>query len=215
MCASAARGSRRRWPFRLAILLLALAGVIAATSQLGRVLHVQDEVRHSDAMLVLSGSRADRWLEAVELYREGHAPLILISPGGVDGGEEHLRARGIVLPTDADLARDVMVKLGVPAEAIASLSGKPDNTAQEAMLFHQMAVKAGWRRLTVVTSKLHTRRARFAFRRDFAGTGVEVFVRGSRFDRTDPVHWWRSRESIREVLVESIKLVTYLLGLGA
>jgi uncharacterized SAM-binding protein YcdF (DUF218 family) len=214
MYASSAPSRHRSWKVRVAFLLLVLALVVAGFSQLGRALYVQDDVQHADALVVLAGARSERWLEAVDLYREGHAPRVVLSPGGSDGAEQSLRARGIRVPTDADRTRDVILQLGVPAEAIVILPGAPDNTAQEATAVRELAGSAGWRRLIVVTSKLHTRRARFAFRREFAGTGIEVSVRASRYDRSDPIHWWQGRADAREVLVESIKLAAYTLGLG-
>jgi uncharacterized SAM-binding protein YcdF (DUF218 family) len=178
------------------------------------VLFVEDPLERSDVIVVLAGARTDRWLEAVELHREGHAPRIVLSRGESDGGEEYLRARGIRLPDYTEIASDAMVRLGVPREAILVLPEEPANTAQEASAFGRMLKREGWRRVTVVTSKLHTRRARFAFRRELADTGVEVCVRASRFDRTDPDRWWRRRQDLREVLIESVKLLTYLCGLG-
>ncbi len=214
MSARSAIGSPHSWGRRAAFALLATACLIAALSQLGRLLSVEDAVDRSDVMIVLSGSRTDRWIEAVELYREGHAPRIVLSQGEPDGGEEYLRSRGIRLPTATEMSRDAMVQLGVPREAILILPEEPQNTAQEASAFRRMLERERWRRVTVVTSKLHTRRARFAFRRELAGTGVEVFVRGSRFDRSNPARWWRRRGDLREVLVESVKLVAYTCGLG-
>ena len=119
------------------------------------------------------------------------------------------------MPTDADLARDAMVKLGVPPGAIAMLPGRPDNTAAEANLSRDLAQRSGWRRLIVVTSKEHTRRAKLAFRRALAGTGIVPIVRASRYDGTDPAHWWRSRGAARNTLFEWIKLIAYAGGLGA
>jgi uncharacterized SAM-binding protein YcdF (DUF218 family) len=208
------RGTSRSWRLRGILALILTAGLLAGLSQLGRVLFIEDPLDRSDVMIVLDGARTDRWLEAVELYRAGHAPQIVLSRGRPDGGEEYLRARGIRLPSAAEMNRDVMVQLGVPREAIVILPEEPDNTAQEASAFRRMLQRERWRRITVVTSKLHTRRARFAFRRELAGTGVDVCVRASRFDRTEPVRWWRRRGDYREILVESAKLVAYLSGLG-
>ena len=72
-----------------------------------------------------------------------------------------------------------------------------------------------WRRMIVVTSKYHLRRAGYAFRREFEGTGVEIVMRGSRYDKSDPEHWWASRADLRWMLSEAPKFAAYLLGLGA
>jgi uncharacterized SAM-binding protein YcdF (DUF218 family) len=208
------RGARRSWKFHAALALIATAALVLGLSQLGRALTVEDPVTRSDAIVVLAGARTDRWVEAIELYREGHAERIVLSPGETEGGESYLRARGVRLPSYTENVTSVMAQLGVPREAVLVLAGEPANTAQEASAFRRLAEREGWRRVTVVTSKLHTRRARFAFRRELAGTGIDVFVRGSRFDRTDPARWWRRRQDVREALVEAVKLITYLGGLG-
>jgi hypothetical protein len=53
-----------------------------------------------------------------------------------------------------------------------------------------------------------------AARREVGGMGVEVIVRGSRYDAADPAHWWRRRSDVRSVLFESQKVVAYWLRLG-
>jgi len=215
MRAPADTPSRRARRWRLAVWLLAgFIFLVGAGSQVGRFLFVQDEAARTDAMLVLSGARADRWVEAADLYLAGIAPRIVLSAGRPDGAEVFLRARGVSIPSDLDRVRSVLRQLGVPGEAIEPLPGEPDNTAQEASLFHRLVRERGWHRVTIVTSKLHTRRARLAFRRELAGSGVDVFVRASRYDRADPAHWWRDRADARETFIETVKLVAYLLGLG-
>lgn len=201
---------------RRAILLSLVAAAIPSVAFLkvaGQFLAVADPLQRSDVVLVLAGARTERWLEGAELYREGWAPLILLSPGRLDPGEDELRRRGVSFPTDVDLIRTALVQFGVPAEAIASLPGSVDNTAQEAAAARRLATKRGWRRIIVVTSSYHGRRVRFAFVREFVGTPVMVIVRGSRFDRSTPRRWWQHRPDVRAVTSELLKLLLYRLGL--
>src|SRR6185369_1832940 len=107
-------------------------------------------------------------------YKEGYAPLIVLSPGRPEPGEALLRQRGIVFPSEVELERNALVQLGIPASAILATNGYVDNTAQEANLLRSMVAAHGWRRVIIVTSKYHTRRAAFAFRRGLEGTGAEV-----------------------------------------
>jgi hypothetical protein len=44
----------------------------------GRFLQHEDPLQKSDAILVLAGARVERALEAVDLYKEGWAPLIIV-----------------------------------------------------------------------------------------------------------------------------------------
>ena len=198
---------------RATILLLLLAGA-AFFPFAGRYLVYEDALQKSDAIVVLAGARVERWLEAVEVYRSGWAPRILISPGRIESAEVQLHSMGIRFPSDADLARDAMVQLEVPAAAVETLPGSLDNTADEAAAVYALAATRHWSRLIVVTSKYHTRRARFAFVREFAGSNVQILIRGSRYDTATPARWWTTRADIRYVPSELEKLLAYKLGLG-
>lgn len=134
--------------------------------------------------------------------------------GRLEKAETDLRARGVRIPAEAEIARDAMMQLGVPAGAVHILPGSLDNTAQEAEALRGLAHQTGWRRILVVTSAYHTRRTGFAFRREFRGSPVQIRVRATRYDGSDPPRWWRHRPDIRFVTSELQKLVLYGLGLG-
>lgn len=197
--------------------LVALAGAAAFVLFLpfaGGTLASEEALADADAIVVLAGARVERWLEAVDLYRERRAPLIVLSPGRLDEAEARLAAIGIRYPREGELARDAMLQMGIPRDAITILPGSVDNTAAEAAAVRTTFRAAGWRRLIVVTSKYHTRRAGFAFRREFATTPVQIIVRASRHDPSNPARWWRRRAEVRYVSSELQKLTAYLLGLG-
>jgi uncharacterized SAM-binding protein YcdF (DUF218 family) len=196
---------RTAWTLLLILILTAALSLPFA----GRWLVYEDPIAHADAIFVLAGARAERWLEAVDLFQRGVAPLIVLSPGRPEDAERVLRERGVRLPGEADLARDAMQQLGVPAAAIRILPGAVDNTAEEAAALHAAVRSSHWRSLIVVTSKYHSRRAAFAFDREFAGTGVVIMVHATRYDTSDPAHWWRHRADIRFVTSELQKLVAY------
>jgi uncharacterized SAM-binding protein YcdF (DUF218 family) len=169
----------------------------------------------SDVAYVLGGARVDRWLEAAELYQSGAARAIVISRGGDDDAERLLATRGIHVPTTAEVARDVLVgQLGIPADAVVVLTEPADNTAHEAELLRPQIATRGWQSAVIITAKSATRRAGFAFEREF-GSDVAISVTTSRFDGYDPAWWFRSRSGIRETFYELPKLLAYWLGLGA
>jgi uncharacterized SAM-binding protein YcdF (DUF218 family) len=189
-------------------------GAAAACPYAGRFLVIDEPLRAADALVVLAGPRSVRWLEAVDLYREGLAPTIVISPGIVEAAEVELRARGIRYPSQAEIVRDAMVQVGVPASAITTLPASVDNTADEASQTRPLVLARGWTGIIVVTSKYHTRRTRFAFQREFRNTPVRIQVRGSRYDGASPDDWWKRRGDVRYVISELEKLAAYRLGLG-
>jgi uncharacterized SAM-binding protein YcdF (DUF218 family) len=201
---------------RTILVLLGLAAVAAVWLLFygGRYLQHEDPLQKADAIFVLAGTRLERPFEAVDLYKEGYAPTIVLSPGRPDPGEAVLRQRGIRFPSEVELQRDALVQLGVPATAIVATQGYVDNTAQEATLLRSMVTSQHWRRVIIVTSKYHTRRAGFALRRGLDGTGAEVVIRATRYDASDPARWWRSRTDFRFASSEWQKLIVYRLGLG-
>src|SRR6185436_11201232 len=100
----------------------------------------------------------DRPLEAFDLYDGGYAPRIVLTYETAETSSESLAGRGGTVPAKADVQREILVRLGVPANAIVLPARIHDNTAQEAQTFRELAVKNGWRRIIVVTSKYHLRR---------------------------------------------------------
>lgn len=213
---SVARVRPRRAIRRVLVSIAALALVAPACffPFAGRFLVREDPLEPADAIVVLAGARVERWLESVELFRERQAPTIVLSPGRLEKAEMELRAKGIRFPTEFELARDAMLELGVPAGVIQSLPDSVDNTAQEAEVLHRLVGQTHWQRIIVVTSRYHTRRTGFAFRRVFRGSPVRILIRASRYDESEPARWWRHRADIRLVTSELPKLVVYGLGLG-
>jgi uncharacterized SAM-binding protein YcdF (DUF218 family) len=210
--------SRFRRFMRRAAAFAALALVLGGVWLLfegGRFLQHEDRLEHADAIFVLAGTRLERPLEAVDLYKAGWAPRIVLSPGRPDPAERLARERGIVFPLESELQRDALIHLGVPASAIVADDGSVDNTASEANLLRAMVIANHWHRVIVVTSKYHTRRAGFAFRRGLAGTGATPIIRASKYDLFDPAQWWRNRADVRFGGREWVALILYWLGLGA
>lgn len=194
---------------------VALVAMLACLPFVGSMLVAEDAIERADAIFVLAGDRVSRWLEARDLFREGYAPIVALSPGYWGHAEELASKQGLRVENEGERARDALVTLGVPADRIVVVPGHPDNTAGEASQLHSLSLRRGWRTVIIVTSKLHTRRAAFAMRRALEGTSVRIVMRSTRYDEDDPARWWRRRSSIRNVMHEVPALVAYLLGLGA
>lgn len=207
-----APGRWRRW---ISVSLLgALLALLGSFPFAGRYLVHEQPLAHGDAIFVLAGARVERWLEAVDLYRAGWAPRILLSRGLHEPAYARLKQMGVDFPEDADLIRSAMLQLAVPPGAIDVIPQWVDNTAQEAAAAHRAAAAAGWTRLIVVTSKYHSRRTAYAFAREFRGTPIQVTIRCSRYDAAVPERWWTTRQDVRYVTSELQKLAAYRLGLG-
>ena len=208
-------GGNFRPTVRLTAFILLVVAVAALIRFAGTFLDAENPLAPADAILVLAGSRLERPLEAADLYRDGYAARIVLTADRPEAGYDLLAARGIRVPSDAEQARALLGRLGIPADAMEVPPRIHDNTAQEAQTLRQLATARGWRRVIVVSSRYHLRRAGFAMRREFSGTGVDVRMRGSRYDPANPSRWWATRRDVRWMLSEAPKLVAYVLGLGA
>lgn len=96
------------------------------------------------------GSAADRYWHAWRLWRAGKAPEIVVSGGALPWRD----ARG----TEADAAVRFLTDLGVPADRILLESASLD-TRQNAQMTEAVLRTRGARRVLLVTSALHMRRA--------------------------------------------------------
>lgn len=174
-----------------------------------RVLVVRAGVGRADALVVLSGSAAyrERAAEAARLYREGRAPLVLLSDDGVLGGWSEAEQRN---PRFVELAAAELERGGVPAESIKVLGARPTSTYDEAEAVRAYAAAQGLRSLVVVTSSYHSRRALWTWRRVFRGSGVEVGLEPAEGERTPGAwSWWLSAAGWRQVGGEYVKMSYY------
>jgi uncharacterized SAM-binding protein YcdF (DUF218 family) len=174
-----------------------------------RGLVARAEVGRADALVVLSGSAAyrERAAEAARLYREGRAPLVLLTDDGMRGGWSEAEQRN---PRFVELAAAELARGGVPAESVRVLDGRPTNTHDEAESVRAYADAIGLRSLLVVTSSHHSRRALWTWRRVFRGSGVEVGLEPAEGERTPGAwSWWLSSDGWRQVGGEYVKMAYY------
>ncbi|MBI1818362.1 MAG: YdcF family protein [Deltaproteobacteria bacterium] len=170
---------------------------------------VVDEPRdRAEAIVVVSGSVPDRMLEAVELYRGGLAPAIVLTREDEAPGVAAARARGVEVPDRHDVNVSVATQFGVPASAIVTAPGHATSTRSEAEIAVAFLRHAGIHRVLLVTSKLHARRAGMIFR-SVAGNSVQFTVCASPFDTYDPATWWHHRAFVRRVIFEYQKLLLW------
>jgi uncharacterized SAM-binding protein YcdF (DUF218 family) len=151
---------RRRRLLRL--LLLALGAVAAALVALSFPLFVfppTDDPGRADAVVVFAGGDGERQDEGVRLTREGLAPVLVISDGGLPG------------------SRNARVCRQRPAGLrLICLTPRPATTRGEARAFADLAEREGWGSLALVTSTYHMRRASLLLDRCYRGRLHRVAV---------------------------------------
>ena len=161
----------------------------------------------ADAIIVLAG-RFERSMHAADLYRGGYAPVVVLSEAVPDASSKQLEALGIRLPGALEIHRRILQAKGVPAEKIELLGAPALSTADEAAAIAARFGQPG-RRLIVVTSPYHVRRARMVIAHALEGRGAGLAVCATPYEPF-PDDWWRSQDAAREVLLEWAKIVFYL-----
>jgi uncharacterized SAM-binding protein YcdF (DUF218 family) len=147
--------------------------------------------------------------QAADLYRAGVAPRRR-HPRARPPGDRALRARGVELPEPDALTLDALARLGVPRRATVLLRRRTYSTESEARTIARWACSTRVRRLIVVTSPFHTRRARLILAQAL-GPGVALTIRPSHSGTFSARRWWRVRRDAKHVLTEYQKFAHYWL----
>ena len=153
---------------------------------------VDEPAAQSDALLVLGDDNyaADRAFHAAELYREGVAHVVVASG-------RMLRQNVSI----ADVMEHDLESFGVPATSIVKLTHKSENTREEAVETAHLIQTRRWKRVLVVTSNYHARRARFIYGKVLPSS-VSLRVSGARDSEFDPSRWWETRQGRKHLLLE-------------
>jgi len=154
----------------LALALLLVGGNSWAANQLTRSLEWQNipaaELPKAEAIVILGGAtrpqiyprpgvdvseEGDRILYGAQLYREGKAPIVILSGGRT------LDWQGVSASESADMAT-LIVNMGVPASAILQ-DPTSLNTHENAVNVQKILQQRGIKKVLLVTSALHMPRS--------------------------------------------------------
>jgi uncharacterized SAM-binding protein YcdF (DUF218 family) len=152
-------------PAKIAAVLLVVYLVIFQTNAvwwLASPLRMSEPPAASDAIVIFAGGvgesgRAgvgvqERVSKAVSLFHDGVAPRLIISSGFVYTLRE------------AEVIKAIAIANGVPAEAII-LEERAANTYENVEFTNQILRDKGWRRVALVSSPYHMRRAMMTWRK--------------------------------------------------
>ena len=166
-----------------------------------------DQPVKSDIIVILAGD-ISRELLGAELYAQGFAPDVWISRARPDSSIAELAKFGIPMPSEEAIDRQILVKRGVPNDRIRVYGSDVVSTADEAEALRREFPSRG-KRILVVTSRYHVRRARIVFRRLLREADVRV-VAEPYDDSRKP--WWKDKELAENAPLEIMKTLYYLTG---
>jgi uncharacterized SAM-binding protein YcdF (DUF218 family) len=185
---------KRKWVLKflaaLVVVLLALAVVAFFFPQ--NLLCIDSGTVKADVMVVLGGGVGERPIHAAELFDEHEAPRIIISGSG-----------------DCDINRRILLKAGVPASAI-EIEGKSLTTRENALYTIKMLREEKLRRVILVTSWYHSRRALMCF--EHYAPDIQFYSRPAYY------FWsrsgWPKRKVEHRIYLEYPKLIGYWICYG-
>jgi uncharacterized SAM-binding protein YcdF (DUF218 family) len=190
--------------------LLCLAAWILLSSIAAHLLIVKSELPSADAIVVMSGSSTyqERTAWAARLYREGRAPIVILTSDGLISGWNKAEQRN---PYFYELAAKELQQQGVPADKIRVISGAAIGTYEESLGVREYASTNNLKRLLIVTSAYHSRRALWSMRRACEGSGIEVGIDGPPpgWQTPSPSTWWWHRWGWKVVAGEYVKMIYY------
>lgn len=198
--------TRRHRRLSFAILVVALGSFLVAGRFAGTALVESRPFERPDAILVLASHEWERIPAAAEhARREPSAIVLLTRPRIVTEDNCHRCGE----------REEWLEALGVPAERIRLLARTVGNTRDEALAALPYCRLEGVRRLLVVTSPYHTRRALATFAHVFKGSGVEIGIDASTpHSAARPDRWWAAPYDRWYVRYEWSALAFYLVRYG-
>ncbi|MBI4401220.1 MAG: YdcF family protein [Nitrospirae bacterium] len=198
---------RQKWVWVLGSLCVLLVagylGVPVALEALGRSLIQHDPLRQADAILVLQGDDeiGSRVSHAVRLFKDGYAPLLVIS-----GQPVMWETHSAYIMTRQALA------MGVPGDRIMAVRHEADSTKEEAAAVLPELTRREVKSVILVTSSFHTRRAKRVFQAGPGGDRFEWMVSPAQDRYFSPDRWWTRRRDARTFFYEGTKTLWYLIA---
>lgn len=187
-----------------ALLAVLLVGVYLAPDDLAKCSERPSDksgCQAADAIVAVSGGDTQaRAQEAVLLYHAGWARTIVFSGAAADKSG----------PSNASVMRLQAIRSGVPESAIIT-EGASETTHQNAQLTSSVFATHDFRRIILVTSAYHQRRASIEFRQYTAGN-TQVVNHPVRRDKQWSQWWWLTPTGWWLAVSELVKITLVYIG---
>jgi uncharacterized SAM-binding protein YcdF (DUF218 family) len=151
-----------------------------------------DAIAQADAIVVLDGRSDLRPRAAGELYKRG-------------------LARRILVPDRKEINRTMLLRSGIPSEAILSYGNGVSSTYDEANAVNDWATQRKTKRIIVITELFGGLRVRWIFNRVLRGSGAGVPVLALTPEQYNMDNWWQTHEGLLVFRSEVVKYIYYRL----
>ena len=200
------------WKKRWVKILLAVLGIailvflfrFPVMRGAGRFLIDEDELSKAEVMFVLAGGAEDRGKEAAELVADGWTSQIVCT-GEEDAIPVHWPDEWMSM---GEFTKFTIVANGVDSNAVRLIDAG-SSTWEEKNLIMEDCRKNNWKKIIVLSSRMHTNRVRMVFEKPCREAGIELIIRGARDSRFDENEWWENEDGMIFVTNEFIKTIYY------
>lgn len=196
-----------KWIFAGALFLGLMLFVfrVPLLEKIGSNLVWQDELKPSDAIVVLAGSHTgNRVEEAVRIFDKGMGKVIVFS--------------GYTYYPEMDShvgMKQYAIKLGVPGEKIITEKAIGENsTWGEALSNLKQLQRLNAKSFILVTSSFHTRRSHSVYELAIESLHMDIvfLVQPAPDPKVPFPRWWKIRSGQKYVLMEYLKSLYYLIA---
>lgn len=177
----------------VSVLVLVVSGVVYG---IGFYLSPQDQLAKVDAIVAISGGdTAARTTEAVKLYQDGWAPILIFSGAALDPNS----------PSNAAAMAQAAADAGVPVTAILLDEAATDTRANAAGVA-KLVQNNRYQSIILVTSPYHQRRANLLFHREL-GNDFPIINHSGLDTQWRRSNWWDTPKSLALTLSELQKVL--------
>lgn len=197
----------------LIILTILILSRTTWLSYLGQKLIIDNPAEKADVAIVLTTGvdYLPRLLQAAKLYRDKRVPRILINGNRKTDAIRKLELQGFVSDCKwYENSLRILSMYGVPREKVWTVSAEDVfDSVSEAQVIKPFLVKQNVSNLIITTSKFHTRRSGYVWRK-VMGKNYSITTSAAAEDPFDPDNWWNNGRQVKQVMGEYGGMAYYL-----
>ncbi len=188
----------------IVLLLASLVGYLFLRAA-GAYLIIADDLIPVDAIIIMGGGNEGRMDEALELYREKYARIVILTETGERIDEfDYLQSFDL---------RIQLLNNGVPSGNILITDTKVTSTLEEAQAVKQLLERRQFSSAIIVTDPYHTKRTSIIFKDVFSEQDIKLHFRPVNPSWYNSRTWFLTADGWKYTILEYVKLLAYKLGL--
>ncbi len=172
---------------------------------MGAYLIVASPLESVNAIVVLSGGDESRMTEALRLYNENYAKMIILTEtGNAAKGYLHLHSFDM---------RIQLLTNGIPSGNMLITEKQVSSTKDEAIAVKKIMLNRQMISCIIVTDPYHTRRAYNIFKKEFMDTNIKILIQPVIHSWYNSRTWFLKWDGWRFTLLEYFKILADKLGI--